>query len=110
MEAAGFAGTELPPRPDDLTSFDDALRKFYFDTDVHNKDSLELLLKTVGPDHCLFGTERPGSGGAINPDTGRSLEDFKYTIDRIDFLTDAQRQAIYEGNARKVFPRFRVTP
>jgi 4-oxalmesaconate hydratase len=108
LEAAGFAGTELPARPDDLTSFDDALRKFYFDTDVHNKDSLELLFKTVGADRCLFGTERPGSGGAINPETGRSFEDFKYTIDRIAFLSEQERKRIYEGNARAIFPRFEI--
>jgi 4-oxalmesaconate hydratase len=108
LEAAGFAGTPLPPRPADLNSFDDALRKFYFDTDVHNQGSLELLLKTVGTDRCLFGTERPGSGGAINPETGRSFEDFKYTIDRIPFLTDADRKSIYEENARAVFPRFKA--
>ncbi len=107
LERAGFDGTELPPRPADLTTFDDALKRFYFDTDVHNKDSLELLFKTVGTDRCLFGTERPGSGGAIDPDTGRSMEDFKYTIDRIGFLTDADRKKIYEENARIVFPRLK---
>lgn len=105
LEHAAMHGEELPDAPSDLTSFDDALRKLWFDTDVHAAESLELLFKTVGPDRCLFGTERPGSGGAINPATGRSLEDFKYTIDRIDFLKDTDRELIYERNARTVFPR-----
>jgi len=108
LETAGRAGTVLPTPPAELETFDDLLRKFYFDTDVHNKGSLELLLKTVGADRCLFGTERPGSGGAIDLATGRSMEDFKYTIDRIDFLSDADRKLIYEGNAHTVFPRFKA--
>jgi 4-oxalmesaconate hydratase len=108
LEAAGWAGAELPPPPADLETFDDVLKKFYFDTDVHNKGSLELLLKIVGPERCLFGTERPGSGGAIDLATGRSMEDFKYTIDRIEFLSAADRTRIYEGNAREVFARFKA--
>jgi len=105
LQAAGFAGEPLPPRPKELTTFDDVLRKFYFDTDVHNKDSLELLLKTVGVDRCMFGTERPGSGGGIDLETGRPMDDFKYTIDRIGFLTDTDKEALYAGNARKFFSR-----
>lgn len=105
LERAGTAGEPLPDPPEDLTSFDDALRQLYFDTDVHATESLELLFKTVGTDRTLFGTERPGSGGAINPRTGRSFEDFKYTIDRIDFLSQDDRDRIYEHNALEVFPR-----
>jgi 4-oxalmesaconate hydratase len=105
LEKAGWEGRPLPPPPADLTTFDQQLRRLWFDTDVHSKASLELLLKTVGSDRCLFGTERPGSGGAIDLDTGRPMDDFKYTIDRIDFLTDEDRQSIYEKNARRVFTR-----
>jgi len=108
LEAAGWAGKPLPPRPAQLTTFDDQLRKLYFDTDVHHKASLELLLKTIGTDNCLFGTERPGSGGGIDLDTGRPMDDFKYTIDRIDFLSDDDRYKVYEGNARKLFTRLRL--
>jgi len=107
LEAAGWAGAELPKPPADLTTYDDQMRKLYYDTDVHNQASIELLLKTVGSDRCLFGTERPGSGGAIDLNTGRSMEDFKYTIDHISWLTDKDRKNIYEDNARKVFPRFK---
>lgn len=105
LEAAGRAGQPLPDAPSDLTSFDDFLRQLWFDTDVHAELSLELLLKTVGTDRCLLGTERPGSGGAINPKTGHSFEDFKFTIDQLDFLTAEDRRKIYEDNARIVFPR-----
>jgi 4-oxalmesaconate hydratase len=106
LEEAGWAGKPLPQPPAQLTTFDQQLRKFYFDTDVHDKGALEHLLRTVGTDRCLFGTERPGSGGGIDLQTGRPMDDFKYTIDRIAFLTDADRKKIYEENARAVFPRF----
>ncbi|WP_395067931.1 amidohydrolase family protein [Paraburkholderia silvatlantica] len=104
-EAAGWAGKPLPPRPAQLSTFDDQLKRFWFDTTVHNKGSLELLLDTVGTDRCCFGTERPGSGSAIDLATGRPMDDFKYTIDRIDSLDDEDRYRIYEANARRLFPR-----
>ena len=75
---------------------------------MHDKSALEHLLRTVGTDRCLFGTERPGSGGGIDLQTGRPMDDFKYTIDRIEFLSDADRRKIYEENARAVFPRFKT--
>lgn len=109
FSAALRAGGHPPPAPPELTTFDDMLKRFYFDCDVHSKSALELLLKVVGPDRVLFGTERPGSGGGIDPDTGRSFDDFKYTIDRIDFLNDQGRSAIYEGNARAIFPRLQIS-
>jgi 4-oxalmesaconate hydratase len=104
-EAAGWEGKALPPRPDDLTTFDEILRKFYFDTILHDTDSLEHLLKKVGVDRCLFGTERPGSGGGIDLATGRPMDDFKYKIDRMKSLSDDDRLALYGLNALKVFTR-----
>jgi predicted TIM-barrel fold metal-dependent hydrolase len=89
----------------DCERFEVSLKRFWFDTVLHNPPSLELLLRTVGPDRVLFGTERPGSGSAMNPDTGHDFDDLKPVIDKIDFLDDADRQAIYQDNARTVFPR-----
>jgi 4-oxalmesaconate hydratase len=108
LEEAGWAGKPLPKPPKHLTTFEDELRKFYFDCDVHDKSALEHLIRTIGPDNCLLGTERPGSGGGIDINTGRPMDDFKYTIDRIDWLSDADRKKIYEGNARKIFARFKT--
>lgn len=51
--------------PKDAPRFDDVLRRCWFDTVVHDPDSLDLLFKRVGSDRCCFGTERPGSGGGI---------------------------------------------
>jgi OH-DDVA meta-cleavage compound hydrolase len=85
-------------------SFDESLRRMYFDTVIHSKDSLAMLIKLVGSDRVVFGTENPGSGTALNPETGRSFDDIKALIDEIDFLTPQDRANIYENNAQRLFP------
>jgi len=85
--------------------FEVGLKRFWFDTVLHNPLSLELLLKTVGPERCLFGTEKPGSGSALNPATGRMFDDLKPVLDSFDFLSEADRAGIYEGNALSIYPR-----
>lgn len=94
--------------PKDAPRFDDILRKFWFDTVVHNPDSLDLLFKRVGHDRCCFGTERPGSGGGIDPDSGRPYDDIKPMIEGLASLDDAAKTAIFEGNARRLFNRLDV--
>ena len=42
------------------TRFRDRLKLLYFDTVLYTAPALELLIKTVGPDRCLFGSECPG--------------------------------------------------
>ena len=86
-------------------TFDDILQKFYFDTVLYNKESLELLFKIVGPDRCLFGTEKPGSGSAKDPKTGRYYDDLKPVIEEIEFLSQEEKANIFENNARSVFTR-----
>jgi 4-oxalmesaconate hydratase len=87
------------------STFDEKLRKLWFDTCNYSKESLELLFRTVGTDRCLFGTESPGTGSVHDPQTGRDFDDLKPVIETIDWLTDDDRHAIFEGNARKVYPR-----
>jgi predicted TIM-barrel fold metal-dependent hydrolase len=88
--------------------FDGLLRKFWFDTVLYNQESLELLFRVVGADRCLFGTEKPGSGSAVDPSTGRDFDDLRPVIEEIDFLSDGERDAIFSGNAQHVFPRLKI--
>ncbi|MDJ0978149.1 MAG: amidohydrolase family protein [Erythrobacter sp.] len=81
----------------------DKLKLLWFDTVLYTQDALELLLRTVGPERCLFGAECPGVGSTKNPDTGRYFDDLKPDIEAIDWLSDAEREAIFWGNANKVF-------
>jgi predicted TIM-barrel fold metal-dependent hydrolase len=83
----------------------ESIRKLWFDTVLHRKASLELLIRVVGADRCVFGTERPGSGSAIDPDTGRPFDDIRATLTDIDFLSDDDRDAILTANPLAVFPR-----
>lgn len=89
-------------------SFDESIKRIYYDTVIHSKDSLAMLIKLVGSDRVVFGTENPGSGTALNPETGRSFDDIKALIDDIDFLTSEDRANIYENNARRLFPRLKA--
>lgn len=89
-------------------SFDESLRRMYYDTVIHSKESLQMLIKLVGSDRVVFGTENPGSGSALNPETGRAFDDIKPLIDDIDFLTAQDRDNIYGGNARRLFPRLKA--
>ena len=84
-------------------NFLDGARKLYYDTVLYTPDALNLLLKTMGPDRCLFGAECPGVGSTIDPATNRTRDDVKPMIDGLEWLTVEQKRAIYEDNARKLF-------
>jgi 4-oxalmesaconate hydratase len=105
---AQFSGLKELGKFNESQSFDDRLRKLWFDTCVYTRNPLELLFKEVGWDRCLFGTEKPGSGSAIDPATGRDYDDIRPVIESIEFLSNEARTAVFEGNARSVFSRLRV--
>jgi 4-oxalmesaconate hydratase len=92
----------------DAERFETALRRFWFDSVLHHPLSLELLLRTVGADRVVFGTEKPGSGSAHNPATGHDFDDIKPIIEHFDFLTERDRQAVFEDNARLLFPALKA--
>jgi OH-DDVA meta-cleavage compound hydrolase len=78
-------------------------RNLYYDTVLYSEEALRLLIKTMGVERCLFGAECPGVGSTIDPKTGRTLDDIKPMIDSFDWLTAADKQAIFTSNARKLF-------
>ena len=53
----------------------------------------------------MFGTERPGTGTALNPETGRDFDQLKPVIDSIEWLTAKDREKIFELNCRKVYTK-----
>jgi OH-DDVA meta-cleavage compound hydrolase len=83
--------------------FLEAAQKLYYDTVLYSEEALRLLIKTMGHERCLFGAECPGVGSAIDPRTGRTYDDIRPMIESFDWLNAAQRQAIFEDNARKLF-------
>lgn len=91
-----------------VEEFNERLSKLYFDTCLHAKRSIEMLVSVAGSRNVLFGTENPGSGSALNPETGKPFDDIKPVIDSITWLTEEDRRNIFEENARRLFTRLRV--
>ena len=85
------------------SNFYENLRKLYYDTVLYTAQACELLIKTVGADRCVFGTERPGVGTAKDPKTGRWMDDVRSYIDSFAWLSDADKKLIFEDNAKKLF-------
>lgn len=85
------------------TTYEEQMRKLYYDTCLYTQDSIELLLKAVGVDRCLFGTEKPGTGSMKDPATGRWIDDIHLLIEDIEWLDDGQRKQLFESNARELF-------
>lgn len=80
-----------------------SIRKLYFDTVLYTESALRLLIETVGADRCLFGSECPGVGSSINPQTGKTFDNTRSIIEGFDWLSAEQKKAILEDNARRVF-------
>lgn len=55
--------------------------------------------------NILFASEMIGAVKGTDPKTGRFFDDTKQYIDNLEFLVDADRQQVFEDNARKVYPR-----
>ncbi len=80
------------------------LKNIFFDTCVYHLPGIELLLKVIPADNIIFGSEMVGAVRGIDPQTGQYFDDTKRYLDALH-LSDADRYKIFEGNARKVFPR-----
>jgi 4-oxalmesaconate hydratase len=103
--ARGFRLNEQARDPA-VESFDTSLSHLYFDTVLYNAESVELLIKAIGADNVLFGTDKPANGDTIDPLTGHAFNDIKWYIDQIPWLSEADRHKIFEANARMLFTRF----
>ena len=80
------------------------LKNVYFDTCVYHLPGIELLLKVVPIDNILFGSEMVGAVRGIDPRTGQYYDDTKKYLDALP-LSDGDRYKLFEGNARRVYPR-----
>lgn len=80
------------------------MNNVYFDTCVYHQPGIDLLVDVIDNKNILFGSEMIGAVRGIDPQTGQYFDDTKRYIDAAD-IADSERAAIFEGNARKVFPR-----
>ena len=81
------------------------LDNVFFDSCVYHQPGVELLTKVIPADNVLFGSEMIGALRGKDPDTGHNFDDTKRYIDACPALSDADRYKIFEGNARRVYPR-----
>ena len=84
-------------------NFLDGMRNIYYDTVLYSEEALRLLIKTVGADRCLFGSECPGVGSTIDPSTGRQRDDIRPVIESFEWLSAEEKRQIFSENARHVF-------
>ncbi|WP_217169369.1 amidohydrolase family protein [Streptomyces sp. AC512_CC834] len=81
------------------------LGNVFFDTCVYHRRGLELLTDIIPAKNVLFASEMIGAVRGIDPETGHRFDDVKALLDSVDSIGDDDRQAIYGGNALRVFPR-----
>ena len=80
------------------------MNNVFFDTCVYHQPGVNLLAEVIETKNILFGSEMVGAVRGIDPQTGQYFDDTKRYVDALP-ITAEQRHAIYEGNARRVFPR-----
>jgi len=80
------------------------MKNVYFDTCVYHQPGIDLLFKVIDIDNILFGSEMVGAVRGIDPQTGHYFDDTKRYVDALN-LSDEGRSKVFEGNARRVYPR-----
>ena len=84
---------------------DHVLKNVFFDTCVYHQPGIDLLTKVIPVRNVLFASEMIGAVRGIDPETGFAFDDTRRYIETAATLSDADRHQIYEGNARRVYPR-----
>ena len=80
------------------------MQNVFFDTCVYHQAGVDLLFSVIDPSSILFGSELLGAVRATDPETGHDFDDTKRYIDALG-LDEETRHAVFEGNARRVYPR-----
>jgi 4-oxalmesaconate hydratase len=87
-----------------LPPFEESVRNLYFDTAVYDADSLAMLVRKIGADNVLFGSEMFGTAKTRDAQTGRFFDDILDDVRGLD-LSDDELTKILSGNALRLFPR-----
>jgi predicted TIM-barrel fold metal-dependent hydrolase len=86
----------------------DFSNNLFYDCCVYDVHYLEAGIKQRGIDQILFGTESPGSGGAVRPETGKPSDDLIPVIDSLGFLSAEDKMKIFQKNPLKVFTKVNI--
>jgi predicted TIM-barrel fold metal-dependent hydrolase len=86
----------------------DLRNNIYYDCCAYDVNFLAAAIKQRGVDQMLFGTESPGSGGAVRPETGRPSDDLVPVVDSLEFLTAEDKLKIFQKNPLRVFTKVKL--
>lgn len=92
---------KLPPLSELL------MKNVFFDTCVYHQPGIDLLVDVIPVENILFASEMVGAVRGIDSETGYYFDDTKRYIDNCAALSTADKNAIFEGNARRVFSRMK---
>jgi 4-oxalmesaconate hydratase len=76
----------------------------YFDTCVYHQPGIDLLFNVINPKNILFASEMIGAVRGIDPQSGQYFDDTKKYVEALGLPADI-RHNVFEGNARRVYPR-----
>jgi 4-oxalmesaconate hydratase len=83
------------------------MKNVFFDTCVYHQPGIDLLVRVIDNRNILFGSEMVGAVRGIDPQTGHYFDDTRRYIDALS-IPAADKERIFETNARRVFPRLDV--
>jgi predicted TIM-barrel fold metal-dependent hydrolase len=83
----------------------DLSRNLFYDTCAYDLHFLEAAIKQRGVEQMCFGSEAPGAGRSVRPETGKTSDDLVPVIAAFEFLNEDDKAAIFHKNPAKVFPR-----
>jgi 4-oxalmesaconate hydratase len=81
------------------------LKNVFFDTCVYHAPGVRLLAEVIPAGNIIFASEMVGAVRGIDPETGHYYDDTRRYIDGLTSLSPAEREAVFAGNARTVYPR-----
>lgn len=80
------------------------MRNVFFDTCVYHQPGIDLLFRVIDIDNILFASEMFGAVKGVDPQTGHNFDDTKRYVEALNLDAD-DRQKVFSGNARRVYPR-----
>jgi 4-oxalmesaconate hydratase len=80
------------------------MNNVFFDTCVYHQPGINLLFEVIDVDNLLFGSEMVGAVRGIDPETGHYFDDTRRYVEALKLPSD-ELAKVYEGNARRVYPR-----
>jgi len=87
---------------------DHLLNNVFFDTCVYHQAGIDCMSRVVPAKNILFASEMVGAVKGIDPETGNYFDDTKRYIDATPYLTDDEKELIFEGNVRSIYPRIKL--